>query len=164
MKYLIILLFIVSLPFVSCEVLDEEIVSGVTSEYLNTQGGLDAGVNAAYSHLRSYYGQEWGANLTVFGTDEYTHGGHGGNHYMDKYDAGLNAESGNFWNLWSNFYQAINTCNAVIGRATASEDLTDAQKNPKIAEARFLRAHYYFILVQNFGPVYLTLDETVGVE
>jgi len=164
LKYLFITLFVVSLIIVSCDVLDEKIVSGVTSEYLNTPDGLDAGVNACYQPLRTYYGQESGGNISLYGTDLYTHAGHGSNHYMDKYDAGLNSESGNFWRLWSKFYVAINTCNAVVARATASEKMTDAEKNPKIAEARFLRAHYYFVLVQYFGDIPLTLEETIGVE
>lgn len=163
-NYLIIILITASLTIVSCDILDEEIVSGLTSEYLDTPDGLDAGVNACYQQLTSYYGQESGGNISVYGTDLYTHAGHGGNHYMDKYDTELNSESGNFWNLWSNFYTAINTCNAVVDRATASEAMTDDEKNPKIAEARFLRAHYYFILVQYFGDIPLTLKETVGVE
>ncbi|WP_347838752.1 RagB/SusD family nutrient uptake outer membrane protein [uncultured Draconibacterium sp.] len=162
-KYLI-LFFSLTVAFMSCDTLDEEIVSGVTSEYLNTVDGLDAGVNASYSFLRTYYAQEGGNKVSVFGTDEYTHGGHGGDWDLDRYGAGLNAENGNFWSMWSNFYQAINTCNAVVERATASEELTDEQKNPKIAEARFLRAHYYFLLVQTFGDVPLTLEETQGVE
>ena len=152
-----------SLSIVSCDVLDEEIVSGVTSEYLNTPDGLQAGVNAAYENLRNFYGQEEGCNMTVFGTDEYTNGGHGGYHYMNKYESGLNSEASPFWNLWSNFYIAINTCNAVIGRAE-EVDLPADEKNAKVAEVRFLRAHYYFILVESFGPLHLTLEETVGVE
>ncbi len=164
MKYLIIMVISLCIVFVSCDTLDEEIVSGVTAEYLNTPDGLDAGVNAAYSFLRTYYAQENGNKISVYGTDEYTHGGHGGDWDIDRYGAGLNAENGRFWSLWSKFYQAINTCNAVVDRATASEDLTDEQKTPKIAEARFLRAHYYFILVQSFGDVPLTLEETQGVE
>jgi hypothetical protein len=42
--------------------------------------------------------------------------------------------------------------------------MSDAEKNAMVAEARFLRAHYYFLLVQYFGDVHLTLEETIGVE
>ncbi|WP_321373150.1 RagB/SusD family nutrient uptake outer membrane protein [uncultured Draconibacterium sp.] len=163
LKYLILLLFVISVTIMSCDTLDEEIISGVTAEYMNTPDGLDAGVNAAYSFLRTYYAQEEGNKFSVFGTDEYTHGGHGGDWDIDKYGAGLNAENGIMWHVWNNFYQAINTCNAVVDRATASEELTEAEKNPKIAEARFLRAHYYFILVQAYGDIPLVLEETQGV-
>ena len=163
-KYYILFTFSMFAFIMSCNTLDEEIVSGVTSEYLSTPEGLEAGINAAYANLRTYYAQEDGNKISVFGTDEYSHGGHGGDWDIDRYGAGLNAENGRFWNLWRNFYGAINTCNAVVDRAATSDELTDEQKNPKIAEVRFLRAHYYFILVQSFGDIPLTLEETQGVE
>ncbi|MGE4585972.1 MAG: RagB/SusD family nutrient uptake outer membrane protein [Mangrovibacterium sp.] len=163
MKDLFIILIMISLSIVSCDTLDEDIVSGLTSEYLDTSDGLDAGVNGAYEPLSTFYGQEEGCNMSVFGTDEYTNAGHGGYHYMNQYIAGLNADESSFWNLWSNFYIGINTCNTVVSRASVS-DLPDEEKNPKIAEARFLRAYYYFVLVRYFGPVTLTLEETTDVE
>jgi hypothetical protein len=33
-----------------------------------------------------------------------------------------------------------------------------------VAEAKFLRAHYYFLLVQMYGPIHLTLTETKEVQ
>ncbi|CAN5217326.1 hypothetical protein BH23BAC3_BH23BAC3_20370 [soil metagenome] len=165
LKYLFSVLFVMSLIVVSCDVLDEEIVSGVTVDaHYSTPGGFQDAVNASYALLRQYYGTEQGGNLSVMGTDIITNGGHGGFHYMNNYDAEMNSESSPFWHLWSNFYQAINTTNAAINRAEDLEGLTREEKNLKIAEVRFLRAHYYFILVEHFGAVHLTLDETVGVE
>ncbi|MCZ8134143.1 MAG: RagB/SusD family nutrient uptake outer membrane protein, partial [Algoriphagus sp.] len=38
--------------------------------------------------------------------------------------------------------------------------VSDAVKTQRIAEAKFIRAHHYFILVQLFGPVELRLEET----
>jgi len=154
-----------SLIAVSCDILDEEIVSGVTVDaHYSTPEGFQDAVNASYALLRQYYGTEQGGNLSVMGTDIITNGGHGGFHYMNNYDAEMNSESSPFWHLWNNFYQAINTTNAAINRADALEDLTQEEKDLKIAEVRFLRAHYYFILVEHFGAVHLTLDETIGVE
>src|SRR5690606_3588690 len=130
----------------SCSVLDEEIVTNVPTEYYDTPEGCQAAVDAAYQPLRTYYGSEIGTALTVFGTDEYTNGGHGGYHYLNQYTSALNSAASTFWHVWSNFYIAINTCNTVIAR---SEQVTiDANaKNAMIGEARFLRAHYYFELV-----------------
>jgi hypothetical protein len=164
LKYLFLIVLVSFLATTSCqEVLEEEIISGVTTEYLNTPEGFVTGVNAAYKQLRDYYGDEDGCEISVFGTDEFTNGGHGGAHDINQYKAGLNAESNTFWDPWNNFYQAINTCNAVIGRA-AEVDLPQADKDAMVGEVRFLRAHYYFLLVQYFGPITLTLEETVGVE
>ena len=164
LKYFILLFITILISFVSCEkVLEEEIVSDITSEYLSTPDGFEAGINACYQRLNEFYAQEHGGNLTVFGTDEYTNGAHGRYKPINQYEAGLNSEAANFWIVWSRFYPGINTCNAVIGRSEEL-DMSANKKNAKVAEAHFLRAHYYFILVELFGPIHLTLEETVGVE
>ncbi len=163
-KFLIPAFVLAILLLVSCDVLEEEVVSGVTADtFYSIPEGFEAAVNASYAPLRQFYGSEDGANITVMGTDIITHGGHGGFHFMDQYEAALNSEVSSFWNIWRDFYRGINTANAAIRRAEDVQ-MSDAEKNAKIAEARFLRAHYYFILVQQFGPVHLTLEETVGVE
>ena len=164
--FVLTLLVVTAFTVASCDsVLDEEIVSGVTADaHYTTLAGFESAVNAAYQPLRDFYGDEHGGNLTQYGTDESTNAGHGSNRFMNFYDAGLNADAGAFSNIWSNFYQAINTCNVVVGRADGVEGLSEADKNARVGEARFLRAHYYFFLVQTFGDVHLTLEETNGVE
>lgn len=164
-NYLVTVLAIIFITAVSCDVLSEEVVSGVTVDaHYNSPEGFDDAVNASYSLLRQYYGTEQGGNLTAMGTDIITNGGHGGFHYMNNYDAEMNSESSPFWHLWSNFYQAINTTNAAVDRASQLEDISADELNAKLGEVRFLRAHFYYILVQHFGPVHLTLEETVGVQ
>ena len=154
------------LSVAACDsVLDEEIVSGITADsQYNSRAGIQSALNAAYEPLRDFYGDEVGGSLTQYGTDETTNAGHGGLRYLNFYDSGLNASSGAFSNVWSNFYQAINTANVVIARTDAVEEMSASEKSIAIGEARFLRAHYYFYLVQFFGDIHLTLDETVGVE
>lgn len=167
MRHLLVVLLAacVSLGLSGCDVLEETPVSDVTTDsHYTTPAGFQDAVNAAYEALRSYYGQEQGGNLTVYGTDQHTNAGHGGFHYMNQYNAGLNSEASPMWDLWSNFYQGINTCNAAINRASDIEGIDEEMRNTRLAEVRFLRAHYYFILVQHFGPIHLTLEETTGVE
>jgi len=148
-----------------CDVLDEQIVSGVTVDaHYSTPEGFQDAINASYALLKQYYGSEQGGNLSAMGTDIIQNGGHGGFHYMNNYDAEMNSESSPFWHLWNQFYQAINTTNAAISRAGDIQGLSEADKNAKLGEVHFLRAHYYFILVQHFGDIHLTLEETVGVE
>jgi len=163
-KYLFLVVAVALFGSVSCDVLDEEIISGVTVDtHYNTPEGFRDAVNAAYERFRDFYGDEDGCEITVFGTDEYTNGGHGGAQSINKYVAGLNGESGTFWDPWQRFYEGINTCNAVIDRAPDA-DIPEDEKKVMVAEVKFLRAHYYFLLVQFWGPVHLTLEETVGVE
>jgi len=163
-KYLFIVVAATLITGVSCDVLEEEIISGVTVDtHYNTPDGFRDAVNAAYERFRDFYGDEDGCEITVFGTDEYTNGGHGGAQYINKYIAGLNGESDTFWDPWQRFYEGINTCNAVIGRAPDA-DIPEDEKAVLVGEVKFLRAQYYFHLVQFWGPVHLTLEETVGVE
>jgi len=166
LNYLFIIFLVTAMTIMSCnDVLKEEIVSGLTSEYLDTPEGFKDGVDAAYERLQLHYGQAHGrgCDLTVFATDEYTNGGHGAYHFMNQYLTDLNAEAPAFWSVWSDFYIAINTCNTVISRADKS-GLPEDEKNAKLGEVHFLRAHYYFILVRLFGPIHLTLEESIGVE
>lgn len=163
-KYVFLVTILVIISSTSCNVLDEEIVSGVTVDtHYNTPDGFRDAVNAAYKQLRDFYGDEDGCEISVFGTDEYTNGGHGGAQGINKYDASLNAESNTFWDPWQRFYEGINTCNAVIGRAPEA-DIPEAEKSVLVGEVKFLRAHYYYLLVEFWGPVHLTLEETTGVE
>jgi hypothetical protein len=162
--YLFLVVAVSLLTGVSCDVLEEEIISGVTVDtHYNTPDGFRDAVNAAYERFRDFYGDEDGCEITVFGTDEYTNGGHGGAQSINKYVAGLNGESNTFWDPWQRFYEGINTCNAVIDRAPDA-DIPEDEKAILVGEVKFLRAHYYFLLVQFWGPVHLTLEETVGVE
>ena len=59
-------------------------------------------------------------------------------------------------------YRGINTCNAVISRAGAVTGVSDATKKLRIAEVKFLRAHYYYILHEQYGPLDLRLTETLA--
>ena len=149
------------------EKLDEEIVTDVTAEshYTNLDGWED-GVNAAYERLRRYYGREEGFTVSVFGTDIYTKGADGGRKAVNDYTAALNPDESYFRDIWNWFYEAINTINTVIDFAERDvvEGLDEETRNAKIGEVRFLRAFYYFHLVQMYGDVHFTLEATTGVE
>ncbi|WP_460542953.1 RagB/SusD family nutrient uptake outer membrane protein [Echinicola sediminis] len=146
----------------SCEgVLEEEVISKIGTGYINTPNGLNDGVNAAYSSFRSFYGTERGNNLTIFGTDTYTNGSDGSWKFMNFYTSQFDSRNGHVRELWNEFYEGINTCNAVIDRAADVPGMEDATKAQRVAEAKFIRAHHYFILTQLFGGVDLQLSESV---
>ncbi|WP_020571566.1 RagB/SusD family nutrient uptake outer membrane protein [Neolewinella persica] len=63
---------------------------------------------------------------------------------------------GSFWNQ---FYQGINRANEVIDNIPKA-GLESSLQDAKIAEARFLRAFYYFHLARMFGGVPLQLEPT----
>ena len=145
----------------SCQdALQEDVISQIGSDYLNTPKGLDDAVSAAYSTMRAWYGTERGKNFTEFGTDVYTNGSDGSWKFMNTYTTEFDSQNGHVRELWDEFYRGINTCNAVIERAPTITGVSDAVKAQRVAEAKFIRAHHYFILVQLFGPVELRLEET----
>ena len=146
----------------SCEdALQEDVISQIGSDYMNTPKGIDDGISAAYTSMRAWYGTERGHNLTEFGTDIYTNGADGSWKFMNTYTNQFDSQNGHVTELWDEFYRGINTCNAVIDRAPNVSGITDATKKQRIAEAKFIRAHHYFILVQLFGSVDLQLSENI---
>jgi hypothetical protein len=145
----------------ACADLTEVPISGITSSYYLTASGFDAAVNGTYTPLADFYGQESGLTVTVFGTDEFTKGADGSHKPINDYAAGLNGDDTFFRDLWRSFYRGINTANTVISRAPTAQ-VNDAVRTEHVAEARFLRALYYFNLVRMWGPVPLQLTETQG--
>lgn len=142
----------------SCsKLLKEDMRSGIPDNYLNTPEGFNAGVNSAYSYLRAWYGNQNGAQLTVYGTDTYMCGG--GDLALDAYNFNLTPGRGFITAPWNDLNLAVNACNAVISRAP-SVPLTEALKNTRVAETRYLRATYWFLLMQTWGPVNLAMEET----
>lgn len=66
---------------------------------------------------------------------------------------------------WGGQYVGINRANVVINYVPAipSSALSDPLKNRLLAEAKFLRAYFYFNLVRSFGGVPLVLTDTTEV-
>ncbi|MDG1278647.1 MAG: RagB/SusD family nutrient uptake outer membrane protein [Algoriphagus sp.] len=140
--------------------LDEDVVSQIGNDYLTTPKGLNDGVNAAYSTMRAWYGTERGNNLTIFGTDTYTNGADGSWKFMNFYTNQFDSQNGHIRELWDEFYRGINTCNAVIDRSADVTGVSQEVVLQRISEAKFIRAHHYFIMVQLFGGIDLQLSET----
>jgi len=147
----------------SCkDILDETVVSGIGNSYVNTPKGFEDAVKSAYSSLRYFYATQQGLTMTEYGTDIYATGADGGYKGFHFYDTQLQPTVDYLGLTWDELYRGINTCNAVIDRAPAATGITDALKKQRVAEAKFLRAHYYYILHQQFGGVDLRLTETLA--
>jgi starch-binding outer membrane protein, SusD/RagB family len=146
----------------SCKnILDETVVSGIGNDYINTPKGFEDAVKSAYSSLRFYYGTQQGLTLSEYGTDIYATGADGGYKGFHFYDTQLLPTVDYLGLTWDELYRGINVCNAVIDRAPAA-NIAEATKKIRVAEAKFLRAHYYYILHQQFGGVDLRLSETLA--
>ncbi|RVU26773.1 RagB/SusD family nutrient uptake outer membrane protein [Sandaracinomonas limnophila] len=147
----------------SCsDMLKETVVSNISNDYIATTPGFIAATNAAYTPLRSFYATERGLTMSEYGTDIYSAGADGSYKGFHFYDSQLTSSVDILAQLWDDTYKGINTINAVIDRAPTVTGITDAVKAQRVGEMKYLRAHYYFILVQQFGPLDLRLKETTG--
>ena len=145
----------------SCsDLLKETVVSSISNDYIATTPGFIAATNAAYTPLRSFYATERGLTMSEYGTDIYSAGADGSYKGFHFYDSQLTSSVDILAQLWDETYKGINTINAVIDRAPSVTGITDAVKATRVAEMKYLRAHYYFILVQQFGALDLRLKET----
>ena len=141
-----------------CVDLNEDVITGLTPGAYGSEAVFQALVNASYEPLRSFWAQERGFTLTEFGTDIYTKGADGSYKFVNDYTTQLNPTVDYFTNTWNDFYRAINTINAALDQAPVVQ-MDSSVKVERMAEVRFLRALYYFYLVQMFGPVHITLHE-----
>ncbi|MBW4889240.1 RagB/SusD family nutrient uptake outer membrane protein [Mucilaginibacter sp. HMF5004] len=171
-KYIIpVLTILMVFGTTSCKkFLKEDLVSTLTQDYYNTDQGLEDLVRSAYTPVRWKFEGEQAYALHNFGTDEFILGDQFNFVYYNTYDPSLNSGEGLLNALWTNNYDGINRCNIGIERIPlynngSSKTLgTNAQKTQRLAELRFLRAYYYFYMVQQFGGVPIVLKSSTNVQ
>ncbi len=165
-KSILVTLALIAFSTQSCkDYLKETLVSDVSAgSYYTTPAGLEDAVDATYSFLREIYSNERAYMLSIFGTDTHTNGADGGYKGFNFYDNTLNSGVDILLQQWEFLYRGINQANAVLGRSEGITGVSDATKLQRQAEVKFLRAFYYFYLVQTWGDVHLTLEETIGAQ
>ena len=152
--------------------LEEYNPSGATAEAVfTTPEGFETAVTGLYTYNRALYGKEAGYALLELGTDIWTAGANNGSTVVSgntpqppltSYQGLL---SDNIWvraQLWQQCYAAINLANQALKYVNMA-GLTPARRPVLEAEARFMRAWYYYHLAESFGDVPLRLDPTEGV-
>lgn len=148
-------LAIAAMAPISCKkVLESEYRSNIGPEYFLTADGLQAGLNASYATTRFFWGSEGFTSSQVAGTDEVVRGGDGGLDFHSY--TNITPQNGTIQGVWDNSYIPINNLNGVLEFGPQAS-VSDAVKNQLLGEAKFLRAFYYFLLVQTFGDVPLKL-------
>ena len=163
-KFLLVLATFVAI--LSCEdyLIEDNIANVASATYYPSPAGLEDAVKATYGIMKEYYGPELGWTMGVFGTDTYQEGADGSHKYVNRYDSGHNSAATYFRDTWRIFYRGINQANAVLNRSESVEGISETLKTSRVAEARFLRGLYYFVLVRHYGDIHLSLEETEGVE
>ena len=174
-KFIYILLAAAALTVSSCsDFLDVELHDQATLEEIFSQG------NTAHSYLRHIYSfipqdesisnrEGW----VVARSDEaqfswtmwvnyliFREG-----NYSSATDVIYNSRDEAGFLTWDKFYKAISQCTVFINHIDlmkeynnkAPDELANIKKQMK-AEAKFLRAYYYYCLIRQYGPVYIWMD------
>ncbi|CCH52057.1 RagB/SusD domain protein [Fibrisoma limi BUZ 3] len=161
----LILSFALSLFSLSaCEVLEQIPESSFTPDnFYKNADDARAAVSSVYDPLNSsnLFGQVvW--ILQDQATDDAEWGGGRSTANQAKNDLDKHTftpATSTFQSIWTTTYQGINRTNAVIERVPGIT-MDETLKARYIAEAKFMRAFYYFSLVRLFGGVPLVLQET----
>lgn len=142
--------------------LNEYNPSGMTAESVfSTPEGFETLVNAAYSYQRWWYGKEEGFGLSEMGTDIWMSGAGDVATDLTQY-INLQGTNGAITTEWQQLYAAVNLCNTGINRISGA-GLSATARPVREAELRFLRAFYYWHIVETWGGVHFSLTETQGV-
>lgn len=149
--------------------LEETNYSDVTSEggYYDTEEGLNALINACYTPLRFWAGRENAIGLSETGTDLIAAASGCVDNNMAAYTQSLDGTNEACTFYFDRFYAAINWCNTAVYHAgivpnPSNNETLAAILSKREAEARFLRAFYYWILVETFGDTYYTDQPSSG--
>lgn len=137
------------------EFLDENMQGRYSSAtFYKTAEHAYLAVNACYEPLAFKSSEN---NLWVFGdvaSDDATKGGNPGDQseisFIENFEA--TTDNGFLGACWEHYYDGIARTNEVIGKVPGI-DMDVVLRNRYVAEARFLRAMYYFILVNIYGDI-----------
>jgi starch-binding outer membrane protein, SusD/RagB family len=129
------------------------------SEYYTTQAQALLAINASYQPLA--FTTSNGNRMWVFGdvaSDDAATGGNPGDQadieFIDQFN--INSTNGNLASIWALLYDGITRCNLVLAKVPSIQMDTELQSRI-LAEAKFLRAYYYFELTNIFGDVPIVL-------
>ncbi|PWV56901.1 RagB/SusD family nutrient uptake outer membrane protein [Chitinophaga sp. S165] len=168
MKHKILpLLFSICTALFSCS-LEEVNPSGFVIESVaasSVEGYRNLVNNCYFGMERQLYGYNQWMMLCEGGTDLWTYQKNGPSFsQFFKYSAGaaLPLTMGN--GVWSACWDGIGSCNTAIKYADVAPFATPEKRNEVVAEAYFLRAMYYYNLVEQFGAMTITTAPVATVD
>lgn len=139
------------------KLLEQNPKASITPQFFTTSGGVLGGITGVYSDLRNLWGTEGFLYYTNSGVDETLVGGGsstGGKAFgtYSNYVNNIGDVYNGLYGIFGIAYQDINTLNGVLQYGTtAFPDVST--RTAYLAQAKFLRAFYYFHLVETFGSV-----------
>lgn len=158
-KIFILSLLIIFISVTACQddFLDVRPTSSLSSVELSTEAGLDGALISAYSMLlgrAGFYSDAsnwfWGS---VLGGDANKGTNAGDQSQVNEIQAyATQTNNGSVFEKYRALYEGVARANATLRLiGEADESVSESAKTKIAAEARFLRAHYYFGLKKNFS-------------
>jgi hypothetical protein len=139
--------------------LDTKPEDGATAEnYYNTEADLNRALNGVYNRLIDNFGRMYSRGLFSFlslSDESFYKSITINNLKVMDFDA-ANLDVGKLWEV---LYQGIDRANLLLENVDKPK-MDETKRGYIKGEALFLRAYYYFILVDNFGGVPLKLKST----
>lgn len=160
-----IILLAALLSLGSCDFLDKEPTSATSDTYLKTETEATSFLTGIYAILtqQSYYG---GNYFHLVGGDDLEHYGGSGRAPLNGGLICNNATSSDSYvaSFWYTLYAGVNRANILLSQINSINDMKPTNLKHYTAEARFLRAFYYFNLVECWGDVPFYTDPVLDVK
>jgi starch-binding outer membrane protein, SusD/RagB family len=135
--------------------LEEDNKTGTTADLeYSTQSGIDGLVGSCYSFMRLWAGQAAGVGLGDSGSDMFYYGADCGLKPLGDYTFTAETDGRTcFEEYWEAFYCAVDVCNNALVYIPKNVNISDSKKNSYLGEVLFLKAYYYFLMVNIWGPI-----------
>lgn len=160
-----IILLAALLSLGSCDFLDKEPTSATSDTYLKTETEAASFLKGIYAIItqQSYYG---GNYFYLVGGDDLEHYGGSGRAPLNGGLICNNATSSDSYvtSFWYTLYAGVNRANILLSQIEDIKDMKPANLKRYTAEARFLRAFYYFNLVECWGDVPFYTEPVLDVK
>lgn len=151
------------------KILDQPIKGQYTDKtFFNSDANTTLAVNAAYAPLT--FTDASSNAIWVLGdvaSDDAIKGGSAGDQsdFQLINDFNINPSNSAVEAVWKRYYQGVFACNVVTdGLSGSTSGITPAVKTQALAQAKFLRAYYYFVLTTTYGNIPLHLKVETPLE
>lgn len=152
-----------SLAMVSCDFLEKEPTKLTPDNFFKTEEEAMSFLTGVYATIsqQSFYGADM-MYLTA-GDDLAHYGGSRGPASTGLICNNATNSDAAVTGLWYVLYAGVNRANMFLEKINNTSNISDAARAQYIAEARFLRAFFYFTLVQGWGDVPFKTSSTQAV-
>lgn len=147
---------------IACSLEEDPYTTTTAPILFANENGVKQALAGAYYPLRLIYGRQSSFLLTTSGTDIFQHG-NDGDWDLDEYSNDFNPSHGRISRVWGELYQGVAASNSFISNIESVNFLDEETKLTYTAEARFLRAHFYYWLTMQWGDVVLMESEATEV-